>query len=74
MPWPLIRAGGLFVPMWRELAEMAYLWKVPHRLDGGALHRALGPLPATDIHTALTRSLQSLGLGAAVVPSRPAPV
>jgi nucleoside-diphosphate-sugar epimerase len=74
MPWPLIRAGGLFVPMWRELAEMAYLWKVPHRLDGGALHRALGPLPATDIHTALTRSLQSLGLGAAVVPSRPAPI
>ncbi|MEZ5800416.1 MAG: hypothetical protein R3D29_08015 [Nitratireductor sp.] len=29
--WPLIRAGGLFVPMMREISEMSYLWRVPHR-------------------------------------------
>lgn len=74
MPWGLIRAGGLVVPMWRELAEMAYLWNVPHRLDGRAMRLTLGPLAATDIDTALTRSLQTLGLGAAAVPARPAPV
>jgi nucleoside-diphosphate-sugar epimerase len=72
MPWPLIRAGGLFVPMWREVAEMAYLWRVPHRLDGSAMQRTLGRLPATDIDTALARSLQSLGTVAASAPGRPA--
>jgi nucleoside-diphosphate-sugar epimerase len=71
MPWPLIRAGGLFVPMWRELAEMAYLWRVPHRLDGSELRRVLGALPATDIDTALTRSLQALSASAATTPARP---
>jgi nucleoside-diphosphate-sugar epimerase len=69
LPWPLIRAGGLFVPMWRELAEMAYLWRVPHRLDGSEMRRALGPLPVTDLDTALTRSLQALGLAGAATPS-----
>ena len=70
MPWPLIRAGGLVVPMWRELAEMEYLWRVPHALDGTALRRTLGPLPATDLDTALRQTLQALGLasGGALVP------
>jgi len=70
MPWRLIRAGGLFVPMWRELAEMAYLWRVPHQLDGSEMRRVLGPLPSTDIDTALTRSLLSLGLAGAPTPAR----
>ena len=34
MPWPLIRVAGLVVPLWRELARMSYLWRVPHALDG----------------------------------------
>ena len=33
MPWWLIKTGGLVVPMWRELTEMAYLWFRPHRLE-----------------------------------------
>ena len=41
MPWPLIRALGVVVPLWRELARMAYLWRVPHALDGRRLARAL---------------------------------
>ena len=63
MPWGVIRAGGLLVPIWREIAEMAYLWDVPHALDGSAMRRLLGPLPATDLDTAMPAALRSLGLG-----------
>ncbi len=62
MPWPLLRAGGLLVPMWRELAEMEYLWRVPHALDGAALQALVGPLPATPLDSALRHSLQQLRL------------
>ena len=62
MPWGLIRAGGLVVPMWREIAEMAYLWRVPHRLDGRALALAVGELPVTPLVEALSQSLVALGL------------
>lgn len=65
MPWGLIRAGGLVVPMWREIAEMAYLWRVPHALDGRALLERLGPLPHTGIDTAMRRALRALGFGRA---------
>ncbi|MCO6388209.1 NmrA family NAD(P)-binding protein [Aliihoeflea sp. 40Bstr573] len=37
VPWPLLRAAGLFVPMIRELAAMSYLWRAPHSLDGRKL-------------------------------------
>lgn len=63
MPWPLIRAMGLVVPMMRELAAMSYLWSVPHRLDGTRLSRLLGPLPDTPLDQALLASLRALGHG-----------
>lgn len=63
MPWPVIRALGLFVPMWRELARMSYLWRVPHALDGDALEAAAGPVPHTPLVVALARSLRQLGVG-----------
>lgn len=66
MPWGLIRVGGLVVPLWRALAEMSYLWRVPHALDGTAMERLLGPTRATDLDIALRESLVALGL------SRPA--
>lgn len=62
MPWGLIRAGGLVVPLWRALAEMSYLWRVPHALDGTAMERLLGPTPSTDLDTSLRESLVALGL------------
>jgi nucleoside-diphosphate-sugar epimerase len=65
LPWPLLRLGGLVVPMWRELADMAYLWHVPHRLDGSALRARVSALPATPLETALTESLLALGFGRA---------
>lgn len=61
LPWALIRAGGWLVPMWRELAEMAYLWQVPHALDGRALEAAVGPLPHTDLDAALRVTLSAWG-------------
>ena len=64
LPWSLIRAVGLVVPMWRELARMSYLWRVPHALDGHALRSAAGPLPHTPLVEALTRSLRELGVSA----------
>jgi nucleoside-diphosphate-sugar epimerase len=53
MPWGLIRTMGLVIPLYRELAEMAYLWNAPHALDGGALARLLGPLPQTPLDQVL---------------------
>jgi nucleoside-diphosphate-sugar epimerase len=61
LPWGLIRAVGLVHPMWRELARMSYLWRVPHALAGSALQRAAGPLPATPIVAALRQALIDLG-------------
>jgi nucleoside-diphosphate-sugar epimerase len=62
LPWPLLRAGGLVVPMWRELARMRYLWEVPHRIDGSALERFAGPLPTTPPAAAIRASLAELFL------------
>jgi hypothetical protein len=57
LPWPLIRVGSWVVPMWRELVEMEYLWRVPHALDGDDLQRQIGEVPATPLVQALTQSL-----------------
>ena len=73
MPWGVIRLGGLLVPIWRELAEMEYLWRVPHALDGTALARAVGPLastPPADALRAALLALECLGIGA---PAQPRP-
>lgn len=47
MPWLLLRIGGVFSPLMREVAEMAYLWKVPHRVDGSKLALTLPDLRTT---------------------------
>jgi nucleoside-diphosphate-sugar epimerase len=64
LPWALIAAVGTLVPMWRELARMAYLWRVPHRLDGARLAALPGTTgDTTPLATALRESLLALGLG-----------
>lgn len=65
MPWGLTKLAGLVVPMWREIAEMAYLWRVPHALDGRALRAALGALPSTPVDAAMQQALRALGFGTA---------
>lgn len=69
MPWGLIRAIGLLVPMLRAVAEMSYLWRVPHALDGARLAARVGPLASTPPPQALRQALIDLGLrGAAPSP------
>ncbi len=63
-PWGLIKTGALVVPMWRELAEMSYLWRVPHALDGRLFTRTVGSLPPTPIDMAVRQALVQLGFGA----------
>jgi len=63
MPWPMIRALGVFVPLWRELARMSYLWRVPHALDGTKLAARCPDLAATPLDQALFVSLAALGVG-----------
>jgi nucleoside-diphosphate-sugar epimerase len=60
LPWGVIRVAGLVVPLWRALAEMSYLWRVPHALDGAALAERIGTLPATPLALALRASLRAL--------------
>jgi nucleoside-diphosphate-sugar epimerase len=62
MPWWLLRRLGAIVPTFRELAEMSYLWDVPHRIDGRKLEAALGVVPHTPFETAISKSLDELGL------------
>ena len=70
-PWGVIRAVGLVYPLWRELARMSYLWRVPHELDGSALARAVGPLPSTPVQHALRAALADLGHGVQLTCSTP---
>lgn len=60
MPWGLLRVAGLVVPMFRELAEMRYLWDVPHRLAGERLKSLLGAVPATSLDDAMDATLREL--------------
>ena len=69
LPWGVIGAIGLVVPKWRELARMAYLWRVAHALDGRRLAALPGPeQPTTALAVAVRESL--LALGFAVAPAR----
>jgi nucleoside-diphosphate-sugar epimerase len=65
MPWGVIRTVGVVLPLWRELARVSYLWRVPHALDGHALRAAVAPgaLAATPVATALRAALLDLGVG-----------
>ena len=62
LPWRAIQIGGLVVPLWRELAEMRYLWRTPHTLVGDRLAGLIGPESHTALSVAVRQSLQSLGL------------
>ena len=59
MPWWLIRTVGLVKPLWRELAEMSYLWQRPHRLVTEAAHAQL-IAPATPFDLAIAASLRDV--------------
>lgn len=61
MQWWMLRALSPLVPIFRELCEISYLWKLPHRVDGRRLAAAIGKVPHTPFETAVTAALYELG-------------
>ena len=61
MPWAVIRLGGIFNPMWRELARMSYLWRVPHAVESIAITKLLPDLSPTPLDVAIEATLAALG-------------
>ncbi len=57
LPWPLLHLLGLVMPQMREVAEMAYLWDVPHAIDGTKLSAVLPNFRATPLPVALADAL-----------------
>jgi nucleoside-diphosphate-sugar epimerase len=61
MSWWLLKSFGQLLAMGRELAELEYLWRVPHRIDGAKLAAAIGNIPHTPLNDAVARALRALG-------------
>jgi nucleoside-diphosphate-sugar epimerase len=59
LPWPIIRGLSFAVPMWREIAELAYLWQRSHQLITAPEHQPL-IAPQTPINEALRRSIAAI--------------
>lgn len=67
-PWWLVRALPM-VPLFREIAEMRYLWQVPIRMRNDRLLHVLGTEPHTPLDAAVRATLMGLGC----VERRPVP-
>jgi nucleoside-diphosphate-sugar epimerase len=64
MSWWLIHALSPFVPLSKELSELHYLWKEPHRISGDKLRAAIGEIPHTPLDVAAARAIQDLAADA----------
>lgn len=60
-PWWAVRLAGPFVPMFREIVEMRYLWRGELHMRNDRLVAFLGAEPRTPIDTAVAETLSSLG-------------
>jgi nucleoside-diphosphate-sugar epimerase len=61
MSWWMLKTIGQLLRMGRELSELEYLWRVPHRISGDKLQHTLGDVPHTPLNAAITASLRALG-------------
>ena len=61
MPWKMMQVLMPFVPLFRELVEMRYLWNVPIRMDNKRLKAVLGAEPHTPLDIAVRNTLIGLG-------------
>ena len=61
LPWLAMRLAAPFVPMFRELLEMKYLWDQPVRLRNDRLVATLGSEPRTPLDDAVRATLMGLG-------------
>ncbi|WP_337268918.1 SDR family NAD(P)-dependent oxidoreductase [Oryzifoliimicrobium ureilyticus] len=60
-PWWMVAVGRPFVPFFREVYEMRYLWTVPVRLRNDRLREFLGKEPHTPLDQAVRATLAALG-------------
>jgi len=63
MQWWMIKVLAPFFTLPRELAELDYLWHVPHRISGDKLAATIGEVRHTPLETAVKRALRDLGAG-----------
>jgi nucleoside-diphosphate-sugar epimerase len=61
MPWRLMRLMSPLVPLFRELAEVRYLWNMPVRMGNKRLVAVLGAEPHTPLNTAIRTTLLAIG-------------
>jgi hypothetical protein len=61
MSWWMIKTIGQLLAMGRELSELEYLWRVPHRISGDKLKAAIGEVPHTPLPEAIAASLRAIG-------------
>lgn len=61
LPWSAVGLASPFVPLFREMFEMRYLWKAPLRLDNTRLEALIGPEPHTPVDAAVRATLEGLG-------------
>ncbi|MDI1435672.1 NAD(P)H-binding protein [Polyangium sorediatum] len=60
-PWWALGLAAPFVPLFRELKEMRYLWQQPIRMDNQRLRVVLGSEPHTPLEEAVRATLLGLG-------------
>ncbi|MFB9948048.1 NAD-dependent epimerase/dehydratase family protein [Rhizobium puerariae] len=60
-PWWLLALASPFVPLFRELGEMHYLWREEVRMSNEKLIEFLGEEPSTPIDEAVRATLADLG-------------
>jgi len=61
-PWSLVTAALPFVPLFREMRELRYLWQTPIRMSNRRLVEALGQEPHTLLDSAVRATLAGLEL------------
>ena len=59
-PWWALTLAAPFVPLFRELKEMRYLWKLPVRMRNAKLVQLLGSEPHTPLDEAVRATLVGL--------------
>lgn len=60
-PWWLLTAASPFVPLFREMRELRYLWRMPVRMSNRRLIEVLGDEPHTPLDSAVRVTLTGLG-------------
>jgi nucleoside-diphosphate-sugar epimerase len=68
-PWLAARCLSPFVPLFRELVEMRYLWATPTHMGNARLTDLLGAEPHTPLEVAVRETLRGIGCIATADPS-----